>query len=164
MIKHLRRFAKRQTVPTPIAQFHSHSYRQPVPYGNVLIMSPWNYPFLLTMDPLVDAIAAGNTVIVKPSAYSPATSTVVGKIISSCFSEEYVAVVMEGRSENTALLDQRFDMIFFTGSQTVGKEVLRRAAEHLTPVVLELGGRVRVLWMRALTFEWPQSGLCSVST
>lgn len=141
MIKHTRKFAKRKTVATPLAQFHSHSYKQPIPYGNTLIMSPWNYPFLLTLDPLADAIAAGNTVIVKPSAYSPATSGVVKKIIEECFDPEYVAVVTGGRAENTALLDQKFDFIFFTGSQAVGKEVLRHAAEHLTPAVLELGGK-----------------------
>ena len=141
MIRHTRRFARRRTVPTPLAQFASHSCKQPVPYGNTLIMSPWNYPFLLTIDPLADAIAAGNTAIVKPSAYSPATSAVVAEIISECFPEEYVAVVTGGRSENAALLDQKFDLIFFTGSQAVGKEVLRRAAEHLTPAVLELGGK-----------------------
>ncbi len=141
MIKHTKKFAKKKTVMTPLAQFHSHSFKQPVPYGNTLIMSPWNYPFLLTLDPLADAIAAGNTVIVKPSAYSPATSKIVEKIIKECFSPEYVAVVTGGRAENQALLDQKFDFIFFTGSQAVGKEVLRRAAEHLTPAVLELGGK-----------------------
>ena len=141
MIKNTKKFAKRKTVSTPLAQFCSHSFKQPVPYGNVLIMSPWNYPFLLTLDPLADAIAAGNTAIVKPSAYSPATGKIVEKIISECFSPEYVAVVMGGRAENTALLDQKFDFIFFTGSQSVGREVLRRAAEHLTPSVLELGGK-----------------------
>lgn len=141
LIKHVRRFAKRKTVRTPISQFRSNSYKQPVPYGNALIMSPWNYPFLLTIEPLADAIAAGNTAIIKPSAYSPATSKIVEKIINECFSPEYVAVVMGGRAENTALLDQKFDFIFFTGSQAVGKEVLRHTAEHLTPTVLELGGK-----------------------
>ena len=141
MIRHTRRFARRKTVYTPLAQFASHSFKQPVPYGNTLIMSPWNYPFLLTIDPLADAIAAGNTAIVKPSAYSPATSSIIGKIVAECFEPEYVAVVTGGRAENTALLDQKFDFIFFTGSQAVGKEVLRRAAEHLTPAVLELGGK-----------------------
>ncbi len=141
MIKHTKRFAKRKTVKTPLAQFHSHSYKQPVPYGNTLIMSPWNYPFLLTLDPLADAIAAGNTVIVKPSAYSPVTSAMVEKIIRECFAPEYVAVVMGGRAENSALLEQKFDFVFFTGSQAVGKEVLRHTAEHLTPAVLELGGK-----------------------
>lgn len=141
MIKHLGRFAKRKRVKTPLAQFYSRSYKQPTPYGNVLIMSPWNYPFLLTIEPLTDAIAAGNTAIVKPSAYSPATSKIVEKIIAECFDPEYVATVTGGRAENTALLDEKFDLIFFTGSQAVGKEVLRRAAEHLTPAVLELGGK-----------------------
>ncbi|MBR7116585.1 MAG: aldehyde dehydrogenase [Clostridia bacterium] len=141
MIKHVKRLSKPKTVHTPLAQFNSHSFRQPMPYGNVLIMSPWNYPFLLTLDPLVDAIAAGNCAIVKPSAYSPKTSEIVAKIISECFLPEYVSVVTGGRAENTALLDEKFDMIFFTGSQSVGKEVLRHAAEHLTPTVLELGGK-----------------------
>ena len=141
MIRHTKCFARRKTVYTPLAQFASHSFRQPVPHGNTLIMSPWNYPFLLTLDPLADAIAAGNTAIVKPSAYSPATGKVIEKIIAECFAPEYVAVVMGGRAENTALLEQKFDFIFFTGSQAVGKEVLRHAAEHLTPVVLELGGK-----------------------
>ena len=141
MIKHTGRFSKKKRVRTPLAQFHSHSYTQPVPYGNVLIMSPWNYPFLLALDPLVNAIAAGNTAILKPSAYSPATSKMVERIIRETFSPEYVAVVTGGRAENTALLDQKFDLVFFTGSQAVGKEVLRRTAEHLTPAVLELGGK-----------------------
>ena len=141
MIRHTRKFARRKTVYTPLAQFSSHSFKQPVPYGNVLIMSPWNYPFLLTIDPLADAIAAGNTAIVKPSAYSPATSKIIEKIITECFVPEYVAVVTGGRAENAALLEQNFDFVFFTGSQAVGKEVLRHTAEHLTPAVLELGGK-----------------------
>ena len=141
MIKHTKKFASERRVKTPLAQFASRSYVKPSPYGNVLIMSPWNYPFLLSIEPLADAIAAGNTAIVKPSAYSPRTSAVVEKIIKECFDPEYVAVVTGGRKENSELLDKKFDMIFFTGSQAVGKEVLRRASEHLTPVVLELGGK-----------------------
>ena len=141
MLRHIRRYAKAKTVPSPLPQFHSHSFVQPIPYGNVLIMSPWNYPFLLTIDPLVNAIAAGNTAVVKPSAYSPATGAVVAQLLKDCFPEEYVAVVTGGREENNRLLDEKFDFIFFTGSQNVGKEVLRRAAEHLTPAVLELGGK-----------------------
>ena len=132
--------SKHYTMPA-ILQFLSASYKKPTPYGNVLIMTPWNYPFLLTFDSLVDAVAAGNTVIVKPSAYSPATSKMVEKIISEVFEPEYVSVVTGGRKENAALLEQKFDMIFFTGSQAVGKEVMRHAAENLTPVVLELGGK-----------------------
>lgn len=141
MLRHTKKFAGRKTVYTPLVQFASHSFIQPMPYGNTLIMSPWNYPFLLCMEPLADAIAAGNTAIVKPSAYSPATSAIVEKIIAECFAPEYVAVVTGGRAENAALLEQKFDMVFFTGSQAVGKEVLRHTAEHLTPTVLELGGK-----------------------
>lgn len=141
IIRHTRRFAKRKRVHTPLANFSSHSFKQPIPYGNTLIMSPWNYPFLLTIDPLADSIAAGNTAIVKPSAYSPATSRIIEKIITESFSAEYVAVVTGGRAENTALLKQKFDFVFFTGSQAVGKEVLFHTAEHLTPAVLELGGK-----------------------
>lgn len=141
MIRHTKKFAKRKTVYTPITNFYAHCFKQPVPYGNTLIMSPWNYPFLLTVDPLADAIAAGNTAIVKPSAYSPATSAIISKIISECFDAEYIAVITGGRAENAALLEQKFNFVFFTGSQAVGKEVLRHTAEHLTPAVLELGGK-----------------------
>lgn len=141
LIRHTRRFAREKTVWTPLAQFASRSYQKPTPYGNTLIMSPWNYPFLLTIEPLAAAIAAGNTAIVKPSAYSPATSKIVEKVVRESFPEELAAVVTGGREENAALLEQKFDFIFFTGSSGVGKEVLRRAAEHLTPVVLELGGK-----------------------
>ena len=141
MIHHVREYAERQDVPTPMAQFAAHSYKKPVPYGVVLIMSPWNYPFLLTIEPLVDAIAAGNTAIMKPSAYSPATSEVIRLLIHECFDPKYVSVVTGGRAENTHLLSLHFDYIFFTGSQAVGKEVMRKASEYLTPVTLELGGK-----------------------
>jgi len=141
MLKHIRSFAKEKRVRTPLAQFHSRSYRKPSPHGVVLIMSPWNYPFLLTIEPLVDAIAAGNTAVIKPSAYSPHTSAVIYRMISECFAPEYVSVITGGRAENTCLLGEKFDYIFFTGSQSVGKEVMRKAAEHLTPVTLELGGK-----------------------
>ena len=141
MLKHIRSLSREKNVHTPLAQFHSRSYRKPSPYGVTLIMSPWNYPFLLTFDPLVDAIAAGNTAVLKPSAYSPATSNIICEIVRECFPEEYVAVVMGGRQENSCLLQEHFDYIFFTGSQAVGKEVMRHASEHLTPVTLELGGK-----------------------
>lgn len=141
MIRHLRRLMRDRTVPTPLAQFAARSFRSPSPYGNVLIMSPWNYPVLLTLDPLIDAIAAGNTAIVKPSAYAPATAAVLQMILEECFPPEYVCVITGGRAENQALLRQKFDMIFFTGSKAVGKEVLRCVAVHLTPAVLELGGK-----------------------
>ena len=108
---------------------------------HALIVSPWNYPILLTLDPLIDAIAAGNTVILKPSAYSPACSDLLAKLIHRYFPAKYLTVITGGRSENTALLQQHFDYIFFTGSKTVGREVMRQASSHLTPVTLELGGK-----------------------
>ncbi len=141
MIKHTASFAGEKNVITPLAQFAARSFVKPSPYGVTLIMSPWNYPFMLTLDPLVDALAAGNTAVVKPSAYSPKTSEVIAKIIEECFDPAYVAVVTGGRQENSYLLKAEFDYIFFTGSQSVGKEVLRNAAERLTPVTLELGGK-----------------------
>lgn len=141
MQKHLRGLMKEKWVPTPISQFPARSFRSPSPYGTVLIMSPWNYPVLLTLEPLIDAIAAGNTVVVKPSAYAPATAAVLKEILEECFDAKYVAVITGGRAENQALLQQCFDMIFFTGGKTVGREVLRSAAEYLTPVTLELGGK-----------------------
>ena len=139
MLKHTPKFAREQRVHTPLAQFCSRSYKKPSPYGVTLIMSPWNYPFMLTLSPLADALAAGNTAVVKPSAYSPYTSEVLLSILTECFDPKYVAVVTGGRAENTCLLREHFDYIFFTGSQAVGKEVMRSAAEHLTPVTLELG-------------------------
>ena len=141
MIRHTKKFASERVVRTPLAQFASRSYKKPSPYGNVLIMSPWNYPLLLTLDPLADAIAAGNTAIIKPSAYSPATSAMIEKLIAECFDPQYVAVVTGGRKENASLLEKKFDLVFFTGSAAVGKEVLRHTAETLTPAVLELGGK-----------------------
>lgn len=141
MIRHVKKFASEKTVRTPLAQFASRSYQKPVPYGTVLVMSPWNYPFLLAVEPLANALAAGNTVVLKPSAYSPATSAVIARLVAETFPPELVAVVTGGRQENAALLKQKFDLIFFTGSQAVGREVLRAAAEFLTPAVLELGGK-----------------------
>ena len=141
MIKHTKHFAKEKNVRTPLAQFHSRSFKKPSPYGVTLIMSPWNYPFMLTIEPLIDAIAAGNTAVLKPSAYSPATSSVIQKIIKECFPPEYVSVVTGGRAENNCLLAEHFDYIFFTGSPIVGREVMRHASDNLTPVTLELGGK-----------------------
>lgn len=141
MLRHTGRLAGEHTVHTPLAQFAARSYRKPSPYGVTLIMSPWNYPVLLTLDPLADAIAAGNTAVVKPSAYAPASSAVLAEMIRECFPPEYVSAVTGGRAENAALLEEKFDFVFFTGSQGVGREVLRHTAEHLTPAVLELGGK-----------------------
>lgn len=153
MKKHVKGFARERTVRTPLAQFAAKSYTKPVPYGTVLIMSPWNYPFMLTMEPLVDALAAGNTAVLKPSAYSTHTSAVLQKLIAECFDPAYVAVVTGGRAENSCLLQQPFDYIFFTGSQVVGKEVMRQAAQHLTPVTLELGGKSPCIVDRSAKIE-----------
>lgn len=140
-IKHIRKWNRPKRMPTELANFHAKSFTIPEPYGCVLIMSPWNYPFLLTMQPFVGAIAAGNCCILKPSAYSPATSAVIKKIIEAVFPPSYAAVVEGGRAENTELLNTRFDYIFFTGGTTVGKLVMEKAAVNLTPVTLELGGK-----------------------
>jgi len=139
--RHLAGWMRDRRVLTPLAQFHARSFTAADPYGVVLIMSPWNYPFLLTMGPLAGAIAAGNCCVVKPSAYSPAVSAVLRSILAECFPPRFVAVVEGGRAENQALLDQRFDYIFFTGGTVVGREVMAKAAVHLTPVTLELGGK-----------------------
>lgn len=141
MIRHVKEYSRNKRVRTPLTHFAAKSFVSPRPYGTVLIMSPWNYPFMLTMEPLVDAIAAGNTAVLKPSAYSPATSQLIRNIIGECFSDKYIQVVTGGREENNSLLKQSFDYIFFTGSSAVGKEVMRKAAEQLTPVTLELGGK-----------------------
>lgn len=141
MLKHVRSYAKEKRVRTPLAQYVSRSYVKPSPYGVVLIMSPWNYPFMLTLDPLVDALAAGNTAVLKPSAYSPHTSAVLQSLIVECFEPEYVTVITGGRAENQHLLNESFDYMFFTGSPAVGREVMRHASENLTPVTLELGGK-----------------------
>lgn len=140
-LRHVRRWARRHRARTGLANFHAKSFTIAEPYGCVLIMSPWNYPFMLTMEPLVGAIAAGNCCVVKPSAYSPATSAVMRDIISSSLEPGLVSVVEGGRAENAALLDERFDYIFFTGSVAVGMLVMRKASEHLTPITLELGGK-----------------------
>ena len=141
MLAHTRSFAARREVLSPLAQFPARSYTMPSPHGVTLIMSPWNYPFLLTVDPLIDALAAGNTAVLKPSAYSPNTSALLRSLIEDCFLPEYVAVVTGGREENICLLEGEFDHIFFTGNPVVGREVMGRAAQRLTPVTLELGGK-----------------------
>lgn len=139
--KHLRSWSRDRRVRTPLAQFHAKSFTVQEPYGVVLIMSPWNYPVLLTLEPLIGALAAGNCCVVKPSAYSPETSKVMAQMIRESFEETYVAVVEGGRQENQSLLNQKFDYIFFTGGVNVGKTVMEKASAHLTPVTLELGGK-----------------------
>lgn len=144
-LSHLSSWAKPERRLTPLTNFPAGSKIYKDPYGVVLIMSPWNYPVLLTLQPLVGAIAAGNCAVVKPSAYSPETSRVVKAILDETFAPEHVICITGGRAENQTLLDQTFDYIFFTGGVTVGKMVMSKAAEHLTPVTLELGGKSPVV-------------------
>ena len=141
MLKKINRYSHPKNVKTPIMHFISSSKIYNDPYGVVLIMSPWNYPFQLTIAPLIGAIAAGNCVMIKPSNYSPNTSKVIQKIISKYFDEKYIAVIEGGREVNQSLLEEKFDYIFFTGSVLVGKLVMAQASKHLTPVTLELGGK-----------------------
>ncbi|MDD2330124.1 MAG: aldehyde dehydrogenase [Bacteroidales bacterium] len=143
--KHMRKWSKPLNVKTPLVLFPARSYRIAEPYGVVLIMSPWNYPLLLSLEPLVGAIAAGNCAVIKPSAYSPATSSIIARIIAECFPPEYCTVVEGGREENSGLLALPFDYIFFTGSTTVGKKVMEAASANLIPVSLELGGKSPVI-------------------
>lgn len=139
--RHLKSWMREKRVPTPAAQFYGKSFIASEPYGVVLVMSPWNYPFMLCIEPLIGVLAAGNCCVLKPSNYSTEVSSVIRKIIQRAFPEKYVAVVEGGREENSRLLEQKFDYIFFTGGVTVGKLVLEKAAVHLTPVTLELGGK-----------------------
>ena len=144
-LKHLRSWMRERAVPTPLAQFHAKSFVSPEPYGVALIIAPWNYPVQLCLSPLVGAISGGNCAVLKPSAYAPATSAAIAEIIAQTFEPQYIAVIEGGRAENSALLAQRFDTIFFTGSVAVGKVVMEAAAKHLTPVTLELGGKSPVI-------------------
>ena len=127
MLKNIKKFAADEKKKTCITNFAAKSYVKKSPRGVILIMSPWNYPFLLTLEPLVDALAAGNTAIIKPSAYSAATSKVIDKMMKECFAPEYVTVITGGRAENQSLLEQKFDYIFFTGSHKVGREVMKKS-------------------------------------
>lgn len=140
-LKHLNRWSKRRRVKTPIKMFPSRSYIVSEPLGNTLIMAPWNYPVQLLLNPLVGAIAAGCTAVLKPSPYVPAVSAVLEKMITDTFDAQYIAIVQGNREVNQALLAHRFDLIFFTGSPSLGKLVMEAASKHLTPVVLELGGK-----------------------
>jgi aldehyde dehydrogenase (NAD+) len=139
-IRNLRNWIKPRGVYTPIVHFISRSYITPQPYGQVLVLSPWNFPFQLALMPLIGAIAAGNCVILKMSSQVPATGGVIEKILDN-LPKELVALVDGDHSVNDFLLDQKFDYIFFTGSPHVGKHVMRKAAENLIPVSLELGGK-----------------------
>ena len=141
MIKHCKKYSKPQKVHTPLTNFHSKSYKLPCAYGCVLVMSPWNYPFLLSMGPLVDAVSAGNSVILKSSQTSQNVTKVLDKLINETFERGHVDVVLGSREDSNYLLEQDFDYIFFTGSSSVGKMIMQKASEHFTPVTLELGGK-----------------------
>ena len=159
--KHVQKWSREKRVPTPLAQFHARSFTVQEPYGVVLVMSPWNYPVLLTLEPLIGALAAGNCCVLKPSAYSPATSAVMKKMIADVFPEEYVTVIEGGREENQNLLSQKFDYIFFTGGVQVGKMVMEKAAANLTPVTLELGEKARFWKISELRTDLCGTGLCA---
>lgn len=140
-LRHLRRWARREKRPTPITLFPSQSYQVKEPLGNTLIIAPWNYPVQLLLNPLVGAISAGCTAMLKPSPYVPNVSAVLAQLVSETFDPEYIALVQGNREVNGTLLEMRWDMIFFTGSPDLGKKVMAAAAKNLTPVVLELGGK-----------------------
>lgn len=139
--KKLKKWMKPKKGKLSLSQLPGKGYIYQVPYGVVLIMSPWNYPFQLTIVPMIGAISSGNCIFVKPSAYSKYTSDIIGKIIKESFDDKYIKFVSGGREENQALLDLPFDYIFFTGSKTVGKYVMQQASNNLTPLTLELGGK-----------------------
>ncbi|WP_026582950.1 aldehyde dehydrogenase [Bacillus sp. J33] len=140
-MKHLKKWAKPRKVKSTIAQVGSKSFIYPEPYGIALIIAPWNYPFQLAIAPLIGAIAAGNCAILKPSELTPQTSALLSKIISENFPEEYICVIEGGVETSTALLNEKVDYIFFTGSVPVGKIIMEAASKNLTPVTLELGGK-----------------------
>jgi len=140
-MKHLRKWAKPKRVKTPITHIGSTGYIYPEPYGVAMIISPWNYPFQLAIAPLIGAIAAGNCSILKPSELTPKTSEVLGELIAALFPEEYISVVHGGVETSQALLQEKVDYIFFTGSVPVGKVIMEAASKNLTPVTLELGGK-----------------------
>lgn len=140
-MKNLKRWMKPKTVRTPVVHFGSKSVIYPEPYGSALIIGPFNYPFMLVLDPLAGAIAAGNCAVVKPSEFTPHVSAVIAKLIREHFVEDYIRVVEGGKDTTSELIHAPFDRIFFTGSTQVGKIVMKAAAEHLVPVILELGGK-----------------------
>ena len=140
-LKHLASWARRRKASSPLKMFPSKSYIVKEPLGNALIVSPWNYPVQLLLNPLVGAISSGCTAMLKPSPYVPNVSQVIEDMIAETFDSEYIAVVQGNREVNAVLFDMRWDIIFFTGSPALAKTVMAAAAKHLTPVVLELGGK-----------------------
>ena len=140
-IRHVKGWASRKRRNSPLKLFPSRSYTVKEPLGCSLIIAPWNYPVQLLLNPLVGAISAGCTAMLKPSPYVPAVSKAIEEMIKETFDEKYIAVVQGNREVNTTLLEQRWDMIFFTGSPSLGRKVMEAAAKNLTPVILELGGK-----------------------
>ncbi len=140
-LKHIGKWARRERKHSPLKLFPSRSYIVKEPLGSTLIISPWNYPVQLLLNPLVGAISAGCTAVLKPSPYVPTVSKTIEEMIRETFEEKYIAVVQGNRNVNAALLEQRWDLIFFTGSPALAKTVMAAAAKNLTPVVLELGGK-----------------------
>lgn len=139
--KNLKRWMKPEQVKTPLAQFPSKSFKIKEPLGKVLIIAPWNYPILLSLQPLIGAIAAGNCSVLKPSEHAPHCANLLKKMIGEVFPSHYVAVINGGVEISEKLLEQSFDHIFYTGGEQVGKIVMEKASKHLTPVTLELGGK-----------------------
>lgn len=139
--KNIKNWSKVKKVKTPLTNFKAKSYIYPEPYGNVLIISPWNYPLQLTLAPLLGAIAAGNTALIKPSSSSLHTSNTIEKMINENFPEEFIHVINMDSKSADYLLDKKFDYIFYTGSVSVGKLIMGKASKHLTPITLELGGK-----------------------
>lgn len=144
-VKNLKKWTKIKKVKTALANFPAKSYIYSEPYGNTIIISPWNYPFLLTIGPLISAIAAGNTAIIKPSEYSINTSNIIEKLVNENFDEKYIKVILGDVNVTTEILKEKFDLIFFTGSPKVGKIVMEAASKNLTKVILELGGKSPVI-------------------
>ncbi len=140
-LKNLKNWSRPRQIKTPLVHFPSTSHIYSEPYGSVLIMSPWNYPFQLAIAPLIGAIAAGNCSVIKPSEYAIYTSLVIKKMLKETFPSSYVSVIEGDKTASQALLEEPFDYIFFTGSINIGKLVMKSASKHLTPVTLELGGK-----------------------
>ncbi|HVP80990.1 MAG TPA: aldehyde dehydrogenase [Thermodesulfobacteriota bacterium] len=150
VLKRIKKWVRPRKVRTPLIHLPAKSLIYPEPAGVILILSPWNYPFQLTFVPLIGAIAAGNCAVLKPSEYAPHTSAAMAEIIRDNFEQDYITVAEGGVDVSQALLQEKFDHIFFTGSTDVGKRVMRAASEHLTPVTLELGGKSpSVVWKDA---------------
>ncbi|MFP3981492.1 MAG: aldehyde dehydrogenase [Desulfobacterales bacterium] len=141
IVKHTPKWARPRRVRTPIYHFPAKSMIYPEPYGVVLVISPWNYPFQLAVSPLIGAISAGNCAVIKPSEYSPHTSELLCEIIAAHFRADYITAVTGDAETSRALLEEKLDYIFFTGSPEIGRRVMESAARHLTPVTLELGGK-----------------------